>query len=152
MQEIEEYKFEGIIENRSIKEGPGWTNVAYTLKDGNIYSTFDEELRNFKKGDHIKGTHIKKGKYNNITSAELLDGQFSVTEEIVENEHDTKVPQSVWDAKERKVIRQNCNRHAVELLKIALEKQLVPTSDLASILQVYHHIAKQLEDWIYEDL
>jgi len=152
---IEEYKFEGVIKTRSPKEGPGWTKMAYTLQDGVIYSTFEEELRGFKVGDHIKGTYIKKDKYNNLTGVELLDGQFPVSEEFVEdgNNSNKSVPQSVWDIKDRKIIRQHCDTVAVDLLKIAIDKGFAPIiTDLASLLQTQHSIAKQLENWIYENL
>ena len=146
MTEVNEIEFKGTIKKATRKEGPNgmWINVAYTLNDGKIYSTFEEELQGFQEGQNVIGTYITKGKYNNIESIKLDSGPQQPPEEKVED--------NVWEIKDKKIIRQHCNTDAIELLKTGIDLGLLKPSDMNSLLQAQYNIAKQLELHVYEGL
>ena len=125
--------------------------TAYTI-DGKTYSTLDKELGNFNKGDTVELAYVISGDFNNIVSGK---GFMVDTEETIISEPSTPLDkpipsqptQAYWDAKDRRIVRQNSLTQANEFLKLIEAKISEKVSD--DMLNYLFEVAKRCEDWVY---
>src|SRR3990167_2952772 len=85
------------------------------------------------------------GKTYYSSSIEKIAPVISV---IKENPKD-KVPQEVWENKDKRIGRMNSLSHAVEIFKLSKENKTVEGEGYETIIECVKTIAEQLETWIY---
>jgi len=95
----------GIIESVTKQETDEWERWTFVI-DGKKFSTFDAEIgNNFKKGDDVKMTGEKKGKYWNMKTMEKNDKEKNPA--IVKFKEETK--------KEFHLSPEECRARALEI-------------------------------------
>ena len=75
-------------------------------------------------------------------------GFFLGVNVLTENPKD-KVPQEVWENKDKRMVRMNSLSHAVEIFKLSKENKTVEGEGYETIIECVKTIAEQLETWIY---
>jgi len=139
--------------NSGVTEGKSWTR--YTLKfEDLIGSSFDTEMvDSMHEGETFKIDFKIKDKYNNIFGVEKVESSEIKPEVIPDNEVKKEVPQSVWDEKDRRIVRQNCNQRAIELLELMLKVDYEKLKELikenGGLQNLTSLVAKNFEDSVF---
>jgi len=144
-------KVQGIIQEKKVtageKNSKKWTRAVYKLN--NItYATFDKELREaFNPGDNVELEYTEQGAFKNITNAMLLE-KANPAEKIQIQTADKiqKAPQSVWDDKDRRMVRMNALSHGVKLFDSLPNGKKEPIEDPISFIC---GVAEAFEVWVY---
>jgi len=146
----------GKITDISIKEGDkdgsSWKMGIFTIDNKFRCSTFNQDIiDNYEVGDEVKAIYEKKnvnGKWYNT----LLG-----FEEVSEADRHSAQKEGVdWIAKEKRIIRQNCNQRAIETLKLMWEidpekvKTILKEND-ENILLLLEIIAKRFENLVWKE-
>lgn len=152
----------GVIESIEQKagesaSGQAWKRAAFTIS-GKKYSTFDEEIiKEFESGDNVEIEFKKSedGKYSNIVSAKKSEPVKKTIADFKTADKVDSVPQSVWESKDRKIIRQSCLKAAIEslgvLAQIDLDKAKKVLGD-NQLIDVIMDISSTFEDFVHRPM
>ena len=135
----------GKVQEIGIKEAS--LNKDYTvsvfLNDGE----FD-----FNKGEEVTmnlSSKDWKGKIYYSTSLSSIDPIKKLDQPAPEPEEEGKVPQSVWEEKDRRIARESVLKVALEIVKMNLKTEdKLANSEITNLVTLE---AETLEQWIYRD-
>ena len=135
-------------ENSGETNGKQWTRYVLKFEDF-TGSTFDADLvKEIKTGEVLKVDYKKQGVYNNIVDLEKVIPEIKTANEVKE-----PISQDVWLEKDKRIVRQNCNERAIELMNLMKEidfdnlQGLIKTNN--GILNVAKVFAKSFEDIVW---
>ena len=111
-------------------------------------------------GTNVTLTYEVNGQFNNIKTITLEStGQQTINQETIpeetipiENVQETtkpKVPQNIWDEKDRRIAREACLKTAAEALKCMEIEQLKEISKGKGIKVLITEFAEFFEEWVY---
>jgi len=139
-------KIKGIIESKSEKtgetNGKPWKRYALRI-GGKTFSSFDIFLDKINEGDSVEIDYEIEGNFNNIRDIKLLD-EITTADKVA-------VPQSVWEAKDRRIAREACLKAAAELLKALPPEELKEICRGEGIRSTCIDIAKTFERFVYQE-
>jgi len=158
-----ELKIKGRIESVEQKSGESasgqiWKRAAFKI-DNKTYSTFDEEIiKSYQSGDYVELEYTKSadGKYSNIAEIKKIEQPKGLESFKTANNVETgPVDQSVWDQKDRRIVRQSCLKAAIEsintlvLIDIEKAKTLIGENQL---LDTIIEVASTFEGYVYSPM
>ena len=114
-------------------------------------------------GEEITGELSVSGKYVNLNNVQKMSKVETaqptqrVADPFIETPKESpkdKVPQEVWEAKDRRMVRMNSYSHAVEIVKISEDTRLKAIGEpqfveAGEILSIVKSIAQEIEKDIY---
>jgi hypothetical protein len=101
--------------NHGTSSKGAYTRTVYTLNNKK-YSTFNESLSTFEKGDLVNISFEKSvdGKYNNISKIDKVEQK--VESEFVSGDKVTEKEQTIWERKDLRMARENALSNTTSLL------------------------------------
>ena len=134
------------------KDGKPWTRYVFKFGDRTM-STFDNRLKDFKVGDVVKVMYKKSGLFRNILDMKLAEQSEIVTADKIKNEPNQKV----WIEKDQRIVRENCNERAIELLDVIwnhspekIEQVLKANGD--DLMKVIDYFANFFENRVWRNM
>jgi len=114
-------EFIGNITNKEFKEGAkdgkAWKMCIFTINSDFKCSTFNADIFTaYEVGEPVKAVYEVSGKYNNLLGFEKVEESDKAT--IFKPAAEQGVPTVDWIAKEKRIIRQNCNARAIEAVDL----------------------------------
>ena len=155
----------GKISEKKIKTGStnnkDWKMAIFTLDSGLKASTFNADIIDaYNQGDTVKMAYEIDGKFNKLlgfedpTADELKRKELTPASNMPESQG--KPDNAFWLAKEKRIIRQNCNQRAIEAVGLIWDKkpEIIESSLEANngdMQKVFDAMAAHFEEIVWRD-